>query len=159
KAANDVPCLPDTKIITGPHRTDSRFMAVHFLGRMHYGEAVRAFIKHVDWEYKLPNRDPGDRMAKGPILDYPCAVVLHSRGTRALLPIFGALERDPPPSDKAMELYAWLVILAYEYIGGDQEAIQLVEMRAKRAENNKHLLLLLEKVKEIVEQRALEREA
>ncbi|MEX0714362.1 MAG: hypothetical protein WD278_18645 [Pirellulales bacterium] len=129
------------------HRTDSRFLAVHLLGRMRYGEAVRAFVKHVDWEYKLPN---GGSL---PVSNYPCAVMLRSRGTVALHEIFNALEGDRVPSDKAIELYAWLVIDAYEYLGGDQEAIQLVEMRAKRAENNKNLLLLLDKVKEIVEQR------
>jgi hypothetical protein len=143
------------------HRTDSRFMAVHFLGRMHYTEAVRAFVKHVDWEYKFSRSSEEARIARrakpSAIANSPCAVMLRSRGIQAFYEIFSALERDPRPSDKAIELFAWIIIQSYEDIlGGDQEAIRLVERRAASAENNKNLLLLLEKVKEIAEQRALE---
>ncbi|MEX2120914.1 MAG: hypothetical protein WD847_15090 [Pirellulales bacterium] len=122
---------------------EPRSEAVKLLGHIGGRKAVPVLVKYVDWKYSEGVAFGGIHPAE----NYPCAYALI--GNCATVPeIFKRLQAEPAPSEKAMELYAWLVVSPYGF-GREHEAIKAVEARAKREINNKNLLVLLEKMQQV----------
>lgn len=125
---------------------DSRELAIDVLA--HYGtrESIPMYVRNI--EYFSPGFTDDFSFLNG----YPCALALRSIGLSAQPEVFAFLEATPVDdvSDKAIDLYAHLMLSIYHSnAGGHEEAIEVVRRALERAHRRGNLRRLLDKLEEI----------
>jgi hypothetical protein len=126
--------------------SDPRQLACQILGEFAAAgnRALPVLVKHVDYQQPM--------LVSASHLDgYPCAMALGRSRFGAVPAILNYLAHTREVSDKAIELYAWIIIEPYVYtpFGGKKEAIVTVERAIERSKSPDNLKRLLAKLKEI----------
>jgi hypothetical protein len=130
--------------------SDSRQLAVELLAKLGKREAIPVFVKHVEYSH--------GGVAENPSLlaGYPCALALGQFGLEGAQGILMYLYKIPPDqlTDKAVELYAWVIVAVYgTNAGGFREGIGVVERATARKSNKENYQRLLDKMREITKNR------
>lgn len=133
-------------------------LAITMLGELRCHEAIPVLLEKIDDHYPMPIMNEHDA--------YPCFIALRNIGPSCVRPMLtrvgGATVEEI--SEKAIELYAWLLFEFYAFDPpGPQEAVAVVKrymalpfVRNRGPKNSANLQRLAEKVAELSEGRRKE---